>query len=99
MQNLLNRIENYFSNEYMGSDETAPKLELNVSELRKITGMYVDRCKAETELKEARKMIEEIKYIINEKDYPDAAECDYGNFSECDYALALADIRKVLHID
>ena len=46
MIDLLKRIADYFSNEYQGDDETAPKMELSVDDLRYIVSMNVDRCRA-----------------------------------------------------
>lgn len=54
MSDLLKRIANYFANEYDGDDKTAPKMELSVDELRYITSMNVDRCRAEAELRELK---------------------------------------------
>ena len=44
----------------------------------------------------ALESIEKIKYIINEKHYPDAEECDYGQYYHCENALMIADIEDVL---
>ena len=54
MSDLLKKIANYFANEYDGDDKTAPKMELTVDELRYITSMNVDRCRAEAELRELK---------------------------------------------
>lgn len=56
MSDLLKRIADYFTNEYQGDDKTAPKMELSVDDLRYIASMNVDRCRAETELREAKKI-------------------------------------------
>lgn len=40
--------------------------------------------------------IEKIKYILNEKHYPNAEECDYGQYYSCENALMIADIEEVL---
>ena len=63
MIDLLKRIADYFSNEYQGDDETAPKMELSVDDLRYIVSMNVDRCRAETELREEKKIKKRIEDI------------------------------------
>lgn len=63
MIDLLKRIADYFSNEYQGDDETAPKMELSVDDLRYIVSMNVDRCAAETELREEKKIKKRIEDI------------------------------------
>lgn len=54
MSDLLKRIADYFTNEYDGDDKTAPKMELSVDELRYIASMNVERCRAESELRELK---------------------------------------------
>lgn len=54
MSDLFKRIADYFINEYNGDDKTAPKMELSVDELRYIASMNVERCRAETELREQK---------------------------------------------
>ena len=54
MSDLLKRIADYFANEYDGDDKTAPKMELSVDELRYIASMNVERCRAESELRELK---------------------------------------------
>ena len=49
---LLDRIANYFK-EWDGIDETAPKMELNIHELRYIANMNVERCRLIRQLNEA----------------------------------------------
>ena len=49
---LLDRIANYFK-EWDGIDETAPKMELNINELRYIANMNVERCRLLKQLNEA----------------------------------------------
>ena len=54
MSDLLKRIADYFTNEYDGDDKTAPKMELSVDELRYIASMHVERCRAESQLRELK---------------------------------------------
>ena len=49
---LLDRIANYFK-EWDGIDETAPKMELSIHELRYIANMNVERCRLIRQLNEA----------------------------------------------
>ena len=51
MSDLLNRIADYFKNDYQGDDKTAPTMEITVNDLRYIANMNVDRCRAEAELR------------------------------------------------
>ena len=44
----------------------------------------------------ALETVQKIKYIINEKHYPDAEECDYGQYYRCENALMIADIEDIL---
>lgn len=58
--NLLDRIANYFK-EWDGVDETAPKMELSIHDLRYIASMNVERCRLLKEINEANKRIAEYK--------------------------------------
>ena len=51
MSDLLKRIGDYFTNCYQGDDKTAPTMEINVTDLRYIANMNVERCIAEAELR------------------------------------------------
>ena len=51
MSDLLKRISDYFANDYQGDDETAPTMEITVTDLRYIANMNVERCRAEAELR------------------------------------------------
>ncbi len=61
--NLLDRIANYFK-EWDGIDETAPKMELSINDLRYIASMNVERCRLIKELNESTKRIEKMKSIL-----------------------------------
>lgn len=69
MNDLLKRIAYYFANEYHGDDETAPKMELSVEDLRSIVAMNVDRCRAEAELREVKNENVNIKESIRGDGY------------------------------
>ena len=86
MSNLLKRVADYFANVYTGDDKTAPKLDLNVCELREIANMHVDKCKTEAELREAKETIRKLlcseygsscSFCIQDKN-PDAMCCNVG---------------------
>lgn len=63
---LLDRIANYFK-EWDGIDETAPKMELSIHDLRYIADMNVERCRLIRQLNEANLKTEEIRNkAINE---------------------------------
>lgn len=57
---LLDRIANYFM-EWDGIDETAPKMELSIHDLRYIADMNVERCRLIRQLNEANLKTEEIR--------------------------------------
>lgn len=67
--NLLNRIATYFK-EWNGIEETAPKMELDISELRYVASLNAERCRLEKEnriLKECvlvHEMEEELKGYV-----------------------------------
>lgn len=56
---LLDRIANYFK-EWDGIDETAPKMELSIHELRYIADMNVERCRLIRQLNEANLKTEKL---------------------------------------
>lgn len=51
MSDLLKRIADYFANDYQGDDKIAPTMEITVDDMRYIASMNVDRCRAESELR------------------------------------------------
>lgn len=63
---LLDRIANYFK-EWDGIDETAPKMELNIHELRYIANMNVERCRLIRQLNEANLKIDEFAEALKER--------------------------------
>ena len=46
MSNVMQRIANYFQHNYEGIDETAPKFEITVEELREIAAINTERKKS-----------------------------------------------------
>lgn len=41
--------------------------------------------------------INKIKFIVDNKDYPDAVSCDYDQYYGCELALKIKDIEDVLY--
>lgn len=95
MSDLLKRIADYFSNEYQGDDETAPKMELSVDDLRYIASMNVDRCRAETELREAKK----INKIIEDIDFGETIYVGSVGMTEYEAIARIIDHFDVHHHD
>lgn len=60
---LLDRIANYFK-EWDGIDETAPKMELSINDLRYIASMNVERCKLLKKINDANQKIENMKSLL-----------------------------------
>lgn len=56
---LLDRIANYFK-EWDGIDETAPKMELSIHELRYIANMNIERCRLIRQVNEANLKTEKL---------------------------------------
>lgn len=44
MSNVMQRIANYFQNDYEGIDKTSPVFKVTVEELREIAGINTERC-------------------------------------------------------
>lgn len=57
---LLDRIANYFK-EWDGIDDTAPKMELSIHDLRYIADMNVERCRLIKQLNQSNLKTEEIR--------------------------------------
>lgn len=95
MIDLLKRIADYFSNEYQGDDETAPKMELSADDLRYIVSMNVDRCRAETELREEKK----IKKRIEDIDFGKMIDVGGVGMTEYEAIARIIDHFDVHHHD
>lgn len=50
MNELLQRIANYFAYQYKGNDEIAPKMDMSVDDLRNIATLHIEKCRLETKL-------------------------------------------------
>jgi len=60
---LLDRIANYFK-EWDGIDETAPKMELSINDLRYIANMHIERGRLVKNLNNANIKIENMKLLL-----------------------------------
>lgn len=49
------------------------------------------------EFKALKEKIEQIAFILNEKNYHNAEECDYGNYDSCENALRINDIGEIIN--
>ena len=103
---LLDRIANYFK-EWDGIDETAPKMELNIHELKYIANMNVERCRLIRQLNEANLKTEALlldkTQEIRAKAIDDAIDeaakaicigCGYLKGHECTYKGANCGVSK-----
>lgn len=63
MIDVINKITNYFLDDYEGEDETAPMLEFSVFELREIADIFTDLCHTKKELYECKSLKEQDKLI------------------------------------
>lgn len=89
--NLLDRIANYFK-EWDGVDETAPKMELSINDLRYIASMHVERCRLLKKANSAMDTLDKIKEIIREEEhYPVSNSLSDPHPNEQDYNKAHAD--------
>ena len=68
--NLLNRIANYFANQYQGDDKTAPEFKVSVEDLREIANIHTDKCRAESELRKAGEIIRKLRKNMEQRWIP-----------------------------
>lgn len=68
MNNLLQRIADYFAYQYKGNDKTAPKMELSVDDLRSIAALNVEKCKLKTHLRNLQQVKTNADRIRNMSD-------------------------------
>lgn len=68
MNNLLQRIADYFAYQYKGNDKTAPKMELSVDDLRSIAALNVEKCKLKTHLRNLQQVKSNADRIRNMSD-------------------------------
>lgn len=89
--NLLDRIANYFK-EWDGIDETAPKMELSINDLRYIASMNVERCRLLKKVNSTLDTLDKIKEIIREEEhYPVSNSMSDPHPNEQDYNKVHAD--------
>ena len=88
---LLDRIANYFK-EWDGIDETAPKMELSIDDLRYIASMNAERCRLLKKANSALCTLDRIKEIIKEEEYyPVSNSLSNPHPNEQDYNKVHAD--------
>lgn len=91
---LIDKIANYFK-EWDGIDETAPKMELNIKELRYVADMNVERCRLLKKLNKANfalETLEKIKDIIREEEhYEISNSIDNPRPNQADYDAVHAE--------
>ena len=94
MSNVMQRIANYFLYNYEGIDETAPKFEITVEELREITATNTERCRLLTQervnYKPALQKVEKIKTVLSTEN---------ENWIGSDYMDAFEQIKRILDIN
>lgn len=89
---LLDRIANYFK-EWDGIDETAPKMELSIHDLRYIADMNVERCRLIRQLNEANLKTEEIRAKAIDE-FAERLKLKYPYFVE---DVGVVEANKMLH--
>ena len=82
---LLDRIANYFK-EWDGIDETAPKMELSIHDLRYIADMNVERCRLIRQLNEANLKTEKIRAKAIDE-FAERLKNQFENWSDTNYIL------------
>ena len=91
MSNVMQRISNYFQHNYEGIDETAPKFEITVEELREIAAINTERCRLLTQervnYKPALQKIENVKSVL---------QTENDDWIGCDYMDAFEQIKRIL---
>lgn len=87
----MQRIAKYFQNDYEGIDETAPKFEVTVEELREIAAINTERCRLLTQervnYKPALQKIENVKSVL---------QTENDDWIGCDYMDAFEQIKRIL---
>lgn len=75
MKELLQRIAEYFMNDYTGDDKTSPEFKLSPQDLREICNLYSTKCQLQDKLdkmskrKSVYEMAEEITDLFIEEKY------------------------------
>lgn len=68
MNELLQRIADYFIYQYKGNDEVAPKMDISVDDLRNIAALNIEKCKLETKLRNLQQVKTNADRIRNMSD-------------------------------
>lgn len=93
MSNVMQRIANYFQNDYEGVDETAPTFAITVEELREIAGINTERCRLLAQeratYKPALQKLEKIEKVVDVFDSIENATFD-------DYEDLVDDLYMIL---
>ena len=91
MSNVMQRISNYFQHNYEGIDETSPKFEITVEELREIAAINTERCRLlaqeSVNYKPALQKVEKIKTVLSTEN---------ENWIGSDYMDAFEQIKRIL---
>lgn len=68
MNELLQRIANYFAYQYKGNDKDAPKMDMSVDDLRNIAELNIEKCRLETKLRNLQQVKTNADRIRNMSD-------------------------------
>ena len=87
----MQRIAKYFQNDYEGIDETAPKFEITVEELREVASINTERCRLlaqeRVNYKPTLQKVEKIKTVLSTEN---------ENWIGSDYMDAFEQIKRIL---
>lgn len=90
MSNVMQRIADYFQNDYEGVDETAPTFKITVEELREIAGMNTERCRL---LAQERVIYKPILQKLEKIE--DVLSTENENWIGSDYMDAFEQIKRI----
>ena len=82
MNELLQRIANYFAYQYKGNDKIAPKMDMSVDDLRNITALHIEKCRLETKLRNLQQIKTNADRIRNMSDEELAEFLAYNAYCE-----------------
>lgn len=91
MSNVMQRIANYFQYNYEGIDETAPKFEITVEELREIASINTERCRLLAQ--------ERVNYkpsLLKLEKIRDVLQTESNDWIGYDYMDAFKQIKRIL---
>ncbi|WP_347008062.1 hypothetical protein [Coprococcus eutactus] len=91
MNELLQRIANYFAYQYKGNDKDTPKMDMSVDDLRNIAALNIEKCRLETKLRNLQQVKTNADRIRNmsDEELMDTlfSSClKYMHIDECPYA-------------